>query len=75
MPVPCWPVQLFWLKFGLASAVIVATPSPDPAENGNVHVDFAVLDVCWAECAPVIVTHLVSELVFTVRVSAPPFFA
>jgi hypothetical protein len=63
------------LKFGEAAAVTVWTPSPVPAVKLNVQVDFAVLDVWRAVCAPVTSTHLVSLDVITVSVRAPPFLA
>jgi hypothetical protein len=70
-----WPVQLLALKFGEALAVTVFTPSPVPATRENVHDDLAVVDVWRVVKAPVSSTHLVSDDVVTVSVSAPPFLA
>jgi hypothetical protein len=72
---PGWPVQLFALKSGRAVAVIVRTPSPEPAENANVHDDFAAADRCSAVWAPAICTHLVSLEVVRFKMSDPPFRA
>jgi hypothetical protein len=68
-------VQLLALKLGDAAAVTAWAPSPVPAVNENVQLDLAVLDVWRAAWAPDTSTHLVSLLVMTVSVNAPPLFA
>jgi hypothetical protein len=60
---------------GDADAVIALTPSPSPAVNEKVHVDFGVAEVWWPVWLPVRSTHLASEEVFSVNVRAPPFLA
>ncbi|MBT2498202.1 hypothetical protein J7E25_03765 [Agromyces sp. ISL-38] len=71
-----WPVHFpCGLTLGEADTVTAWAPSPAPAVVVKVQLVLVATDWSCAVNAPATSTHLVSLLVTTVRVSAPPCFA